>query len=137
MFRNEYFMVLTLHRPVPVCLFTLSGFTLPGAPGDCAGGLPGKCSISPRAGETGAGAPARSIAGRADQAERRWAPGGLRWPPPGWPSDSAGQTRPWASSSVPGVFSRHLSETTRDHARQNQGRVLDIITAAVETAHIP
>ena len=82
-------MVLTLHGPVPVYLSTLSGFTLPGAPGDPAGGLPGEYSISPRAGETGAGVPARLIAGAADQAERRWAPGRLLWPPPGWPSDSA------------------------------------------------
>ena len=53
-FRNEYFSVFTLHRPVPVCLFTPARFPLPGAPGDSSGELPGNYS-SMSMGRRGAG----------------------------------------------------------------------------------
>ena len=53
-FRNEYFSVFTLHRLVPVCFFTPARFTLPGAPGDSSGGLPGNYS-SMSMGRRGAG----------------------------------------------------------------------------------
>ena len=49
-------MVFTLYRHVPVCIFTPSRFTLPGAPGDSSGELSGNYSKSQHEhGEKGAG----------------------------------------------------------------------------------
>ncbi|CAI9177562.1 unnamed protein product [Rangifer tarandus platyrhynchus] len=115
----------------------MPGFILPGAPGDSAGGLPGNYPVSPRAWR-GGGRCTRVVdcrangSGREAAGARQAAAASFRVTVP----TLRRQTWPSASSSVPGVFSRHLSETTSDHACQNQGRVFDIITTAVKTAHI-
>ena len=76
MFRNEYFTVFALYRPVPVCLFTPMKFTVPGAPGDSSG----VClviipfSSTSMAGRE-AGSPGELIAGHTDQAKGQWATG--------------------------------------------------------------
>ena len=135
-FRNEYFSVFTLHRPVPVCLFTPARFPLPGAPGDSSDGLPGNYS-SMSMGRRGAGI--WWIDCRACGSGKKPAGSGEVAAVTSFRSTvllSRDQTCPSSSSPASGVFSQLLSGTRKDRACQNQGGAFNMIMTAIETVNI-
>ena len=135
-FRNEYFSVFTLHRPVPVCLFTTARFTLPGAPGDSSGGLPGNYS-SMSMGRRGAGI--WWIDCRARGSGKKPVGSGEVAAVTSFRSTvllSRDQTCPSSSSPASGVLSQLLSGTRKDRACQNQGSAFNMIMTAIETVNI-
>ena len=132
-------MVFTLYRHVPVCLFTPERFTLPGAPGDLSGGLPGHYSNSP----AWAWEERRQVY-LVDWLQGTWirqeANGQqvtlLLWSSSGRPFLlSRDQTCPSSPSPASGVFFQHPSGTRKDLVYQNQGSVFNIIMTAVKTVN--
>ena len=127
-------MVFTLYRPGPVCLFTPTRFTLPGAPGDSSVVYLGITQIHQHEHGGKGGRFTWWTECRAHGSDKN--PVGSRWGcccvclPVNRPSSA--ETRLALISQPTGVFSQHLSGTRKDQACWNHGTVLKIIMTAAK-----
>ena len=89
-------------------------------------------------GKKGAGVSGQLIAGHMGQAKSQWAAGEVAAVLSFQQSVHAQQRPdlPLVSSPAPGVFSRHLSRTTKDRDCQHQGSVFNVTLTAVTTVNI-